>query len=88
MIVIIKVVILFTSEFRQIADQEILRLIIHLIEGISGIIKKLLKLLHIYNTIIIVLSKNLDLNLDDSESVIGFFRLSLQNWNKPQVVFE
>ena len=88
MIVIIKVVILFTSEFRQFADQEILRLIIHLIEGISGIIKKLLKLLHIYNTIIIVLSKNLDLNLDDSESVIGFFRLSLQNWYKPQVVFE
>ena len=36
----------------------------------------------------VVISKNIDLDLNDSESFVGFFGSSLQNWSKLQDVLE
>ena len=86
--VIAKAVTLFHSEIAQLAGQDILRLILHLIKGISRAIKKWFKIFNAaaISTFIIqlllVLSKNLVLNLNDLEWVIEFFGLYLQNWCK------
>ena len=75
-----KVVTLFTSKMIQVADQVRIRLISQLIKGILKVLKKLPKYFNgtaIFAFIIprsLVLAKNLDLNLNELESVIGFFR--------------
>ena len=62
--------------------------------GISRVLQKLLKYFNgtaIFAFIIpalLVLSKNFDLNLDDSESIIILFGSSLRNWYKFPDVFE
>ena len=41
----------------------------------------------LFKNILRALFKNLDLNLNDSESFIGFYGLPLQNWSKLPDVF-
>ena len=41
----------------------------------------------LFKNILRALFKNLDLNLNDSESFIGFYGLPLQNWSKLPNVF-
>ena len=70
------------------SDQFRIRLISQLFKGISRVLQKLFKYFNgttiseFIISAILVLFKNLDLNLNDSESAIGFFETSLQNLYK------
>ena len=76
-------VTLFTSKMIQLPDQVRITLISQLIKGILKVLKKLFK--YFNDTAIsafiiprsLVLAKNLDLNLNELESAIGFFCSSL-----------
>ena len=92
--VILKVVSQFPLEITHFSDQVRIRLSSQLIKGISIVLQKLLS--YFKDTAIsafiisalLVLSKNLDLNLNDSESVILRCVTSLQIWYNVQGVFE
>ena len=78
----------------QFADQIRIRLISQLIKRISIVLQKLRKYFNeisIFTFIVsalLVLFKDLDLNLNDSESVIEVSGSSLQNWYKLLDYFE
>ena len=89
-----KVFSLFPSEMTLFADQVRIRLTSKLVTGISKAFQKLFKYFNgtAISTFIVptslVLVKNLDLNLNDSESVTILFGPFLQNWYKLQYAFQ
>ena len=78
----------------QFSDQVRIKLISQLIKGIPRVLQKLLKYFNgtaisaFIIPALLVLSKNLDLNFNDSEFVIVACGSSLQNWYKPPDVFD
>lgn len=78
----------------QFADQVRIRLSLQLIKSISRIIQKLFKcfdgkVISLFRVpTLLVLFKNLDLNLNNTEFVIGSFSTSLQTWHRLSNAFE
>ena len=83
-----KVVTLLSSKITQAAGYVRIRLILQLIKDILRFLKKLLKYFNgtalsiFIVAALLVLFKNLDLNLNDSEPVVGSLVSSLKNWYK------
>ena len=81
--IFVNVVSLSTSEITQFADQVKVRLISELIKGISRVLLKLLKYFNgtaisaFITPSLLVAAKNLALNLNELESVMGFLDSSL-----------
>ena len=94
MYLLLQVITLSPSEITQFFDQVKIKLISQLIKVISRVLQKLFKYFNgtaIFAFIIpalLVLSKNFDLNVIDSDFVITLFGSFLQNWYKLPDVFE